>query len=545
MERWLKFMTAAAVAIAASGLFWRWMGSEAVLPDVPGARLQCLSYTPFEPRLVGYHPQGIVSRERIESDLAALAPLTGCVRIYSALEPAGDIVAAAGRRGLRVLLGAWIGGRTQQEHNRRQIEAALDLAHRHRGTVMAIVVGNEVLLRREMTASELATLIRDVRARSPVPVAYADVDQFIRDNPEVADAVDLAMIHVLPYWIDPVAPSVDEVLPYIERRAAEFRTKFPGKDFMIGETGWPSAGRRRGQAQPGLINEARLVRTFANRAATLGLRYNLIEAIDQPWKRIHEGTVGGYWGVLDQYRRPKFSLAGPVSEWPRWRLAWLVSITGSCLVLLAAARRRVSGTGRWGALAVLASGMGMGLPLQWDFVMTTSQTVPDWVIRITGMLASLVATSLLVDRLAGSTGVIPATMSETWRALRHPLRLVRGTPLRIGLLQSVVLPAAAYIGINLALAPRHLDIPTILFALPALALAAGTAAPATNAGDDRREEALLGTIILVSGLLQTEASDPWTWSWTAIGCLLFFSQRRAIGAELRRLRRQVFAPDQA
>jgi glucan 1,3-beta-glucosidase len=33
-----------------------------------------------------------------------------------------------------------------------------------------------------------------------------------------------------------------------------------------------------------------------------------VEAFDQPWKRLLEGTVGGYWGVYDDKRRePKFS----------------------------------------------------------------------------------------------------------------------------------------------------------------------------------------------------------------------------------------------
>ncbi len=37
------------------------------------------------------------------------------------------------------------------------------------------------------------------------------------------------------------------------------------------------------------------------------LDYNFIEAFDQPWKRYQEGTAGGYWGLFDEDRTPKFS----------------------------------------------------------------------------------------------------------------------------------------------------------------------------------------------------------------------------------------------
>jgi len=47
---------------------------------------------------------------------------------------------------------------------------------------------------------------------------------------------------------------------------------------------------------------------------------NLIEAFDQPWKRLLERTAGGYWGVYDDARRElKFRFGEPVSNHPDWR----------------------------------------------------------------------------------------------------------------------------------------------------------------------------------------------------------------------------------
>lgn len=538
----LLFVPALAVAASASFVFWHWMGTPVSLPDVPGNRLQCLSYTPFEPKLIGYNPQGIVSAERIEADMAALATLTGCIRIYSALDPARDIVQAAQRHGIKVLLGAWIGGRSQARQNRQQIDQAIALATRYPDTVSAIVAGNEVLLRREMTGPQLASLIRSIKARSPVPVAYADVDHFIKVNPQVVAAIDLALIHILPYWNDPVAPGIEEVLPYVERRIAEFRALYPGAAIMIGETGWPSAGRRRGRAQPSLVNEARYVRMFASRAETLGLRYNLIEAIDQPWKRVPEGTVGGYWGVLDQFRVQKFPLSGPVSEWPRWRAAWAVSFALAAAVLLAGVRCRDFSWATWPGLTLLGLALGIGMPLQWHFVATTSQTLAGWSVRLAGMALGVGSAALLARRLCGFAWPGGCALAQCCRALGSANGGNRPARLGLTLVHTATLIAAAYVSINLALAPRHLDIPTVLFTLPAIAVAA--AALADRTGVDRREEALLGVTIPVCGLLQFEESNPATWTWAAVCLLLGLSQWRAVLAECRRLWRATLKPRQ-
>ncbi len=92
---------------------------------------------------------------------------------------------------------------------------------------------------------------------------------------------------------------------------------FPGKDILIGEVGWPSAGRMREGALPSPANQALVLEEVMARARANNYRVNLIEAFDQPWKRKLEGTVGGYWGLLTSGgREPKFAWGEPVSEPP-------------------------------------------------------------------------------------------------------------------------------------------------------------------------------------------------------------------------------------
>ncbi len=182
------------------------------------------------------------------------------------------------------------------------------------------MVGNEVLLRGEMTTADLAATIRSVKAQVAVPVTYADVWEYWLRNREVYDAVDFVTIHILPYWEDfPIrAKYAAAHVDAIRRRMA---VAFPGKEILIGETGWPSEGRMREGALPSRTNQARVVSEILDLAKRENFRVNLIEAYDQPWKRQLEGTVGGYWGLFDSVQRAlKYPPGVAISNFPFWKL---------------------------------------------------------------------------------------------------------------------------------------------------------------------------------------------------------------------------------
>jgi glucan 1,3-beta-glucosidase len=106
----------------------------------------------------------------------------------------------------------------------------------------AVIVGNEVLLRRELAAAALADYIRRVRAATTLPVTYADVWEFWLQNPEVADAASFVTVHMLPYWEDEPMP-IERAVDHVVRTLARVRAAFPGRDVFVGEAGWPSTGR--------------------------------------------------------------------------------------------------------------------------------------------------------------------------------------------------------------------------------------------------------------------------------------------------------------
>ena len=74
------------------------------------------------------------------------------------------------------------------------------------------------------------------------------------------------------------------------------------------------------------------MREFVTRANALGIDYNIVEAIDQPWKTF-EGGVGPYWGLFDAAREPKFSWTGPITDPDHWKIAGLALLLSVLLSL--------------------------------------------------------------------------------------------------------------------------------------------------------------------------------------------------------------------
>jgi glucan 1,3-beta-glucosidase len=292
----LGFFALTALAIAAA---WWWLGAPVALPSSPvasGTKLYyCLSYAPFRgaqnPLVEGTR----VTAEQIEEDLAGLAKYTGCVRTYSVDDGADYVLASARRHGLKVMHGVWVSGDPEKTH--RQVATTVALAKAYPDVIIALVVGNEVLLRGDLSAPDLAVVIRGIKAQVTMPVTYADVWEFWLRYPDVQNAVDFVTIHILPYWEDFPIPA-SHAAEHVAAIHAKVAAAIPGKDILIGEFGWPSAGRMREGARPSRSNQARAIIETQALAEREHFRLNVIEAFDQPWKRALEGAVGGYWGIL-------------------------------------------------------------------------------------------------------------------------------------------------------------------------------------------------------------------------------------------------------
>ncbi|MBY0431077.1 MAG: exo-beta-1,3-glucanase, partial [Rhodospirillales bacterium] len=276
--------------------------------------IRSVSFAPFregQSPLTKTYP----SRAEIEQDLALLQGKVRGVRTYTSREGMEAVPELAGKYGIKVTHSAWLGN--EEPVNRAEVKALIKAANEHPDSIERVIVGNEVLLRRDLKPQELIESIREVKRAVKQPVSYADVWAFYLKYPEVAKEVDFLTIHILPYWEDePVG--IDEVGAHIERIYRKMQAAFPGKPILIGEAGWPTAGRSRGPAAPGVVNSARFLRNLVAVAEKNGFDYNVVEAFDQPWKSKLEGTVGANWGYISVDRQPRFPLDGPVVEHSDW-----------------------------------------------------------------------------------------------------------------------------------------------------------------------------------------------------------------------------------
>jgi exo-beta-1,3-glucanase (GH17 family)/cellulose synthase/poly-beta-1,6-N-acetylglucosamine synthase-like glycosyltransferase len=320
------------VPALAAAVAWHWLTAPHDIDDWQG-RPPGVSFAPFTQGanpLNGLSP----SREQIAADLALLKGSFHAVRIYSSRDTLAEVPELADAQDLNVAAGAWIS--PDEESNREEIEAMIALVKGSHNAVRAIV-GNEALLREEISVPQLAAYLKEVRDRLDIPVSTAEPWHIWLRHPELAEVVDYIGIHILPYW---EGLTVDEALPFIENRLDTLKRAFPGKPIVILEVGWPSRGRQMGKAVASPVTQAQFLRRFASFAAERDLTYYIIEAFDQPWKLDDEGSAGAYWGLYDANRRPKAVFVGPVAPYGAGQLYATFSIGIGFLAAVIYARRR-------------------------------------------------------------------------------------------------------------------------------------------------------------------------------------------------------------
>ena len=459
MKNALGAFLLSAVAIATA---WWWLGQPMALSSAPlvaGEKLECVSYAPYRDNETPIDLLTRVEPWRIEEDLKQLAAVAGCVRTYSVHQGLDQVAPIAQKLGLKVLQGLWLG--RDKEFNKVQIDGAIAIAKKYPDVIRAVVVGNEVLLRGELSPSALADIVREVKRQVPVPVTYADVWEFWLRSPDLVSAVDFVTIHILPYWEDfpiPAETAADHVVS-IRQQVAQ---SFPGKEIMIGEVGWPSHGRMREGARPSPYNQARVLQDVIAKAKEQNFHLNVIEAFDQPWKRQFEGTVGGHWGLLDaSTRAPKFVWGQPVSDHPQWRLMTAIGVALAAIVVGAAFLFSGQAIGvkfsgyvslRLAACAAVG-GVLIGLTLEQAMIESFAL---GGLVR-SAMLIFIAAVSPVVGAVALARGI---AIPDLARVFGGPAERTRDrAQLALGLTLAAVIVVTLQAALGLVFDPRYRDFP--------------------------------------------------------------------------------------
>jgi glucan 1,3-beta-glucosidase len=248
----------------------------------------------FSPYLEGQQPGDQIGEAQIRERLQIIRPYTGWIRSFSCTDGHEQTPRIAHELGFKTLVGAWLG--TDAEINEREIQGVIDVARAGHADVVA--VGNEVMLREDMSEDALLGFIQRVKDALPgVPVGYVDAYFLFEKHPRISAACDVLMTNCYPFWEG--CPR-DQALAYMQTMLARTRAAAPGKRVLISETGWPDQGSAFQGSVPSREGAMQYFVDSAAWAAAEGIELFYFAAFDEAWKVGAEGDVGAYWGLWDK-----------------------------------------------------------------------------------------------------------------------------------------------------------------------------------------------------------------------------------------------------
>jgi len=254
----------------------------------------------FSPYTEGQGPGSQIGESQIRARLDIIRPHVRWIRTFSCTDGNELIPAIAKEHGLGTLVGVWLG--SDPEKNRREIENAIEVARTGHADILG--VGNEVLLRGDLTEDELLDCIAEVKAAVPgVPVGYVDAYFEFEDHPRVTDACDVILANCYPFWEGCPARYALLYMKEMYRRACRVAN---GKRVIISETGWPNIGTATGGAEPSFENAIKYFVDTCRWAEEDGIEVFWFSSFDEAWKVDAEGDVGAYWGLWDKDGHPKY-----------------------------------------------------------------------------------------------------------------------------------------------------------------------------------------------------------------------------------------------
>lgn len=231
-----------------------------------------------------------------------IAPHTRWVRSFSCTEGHEAIHRLARSKGLKTMVGAWIG--QDRARNERELAALVRLARD--GMVDIAVVGNEVLLRGELPEQDLLDCLARVRAAVPAEVQVGCVDAYFQflERPALVAACDVLLPNCYPFW---EGAHSDHAAQYLRRMHGLVKAAAgEDKPVVIAETGWPGQGQAVGAAVPSAENAMRYFVEVQQWGRREGVKLFWFSSFDEPWKLKQEGDVGTQWGLWDKDERPKY-----------------------------------------------------------------------------------------------------------------------------------------------------------------------------------------------------------------------------------------------
>lgn len=254
----------------------------------------------FSPYIRGQGPGTEVTEELIDKRLSIISPYVNCIRTFSCSEGNQLIPKVAAKKGLKSLVGVWLSD--DLEKNEVEILNAIEVAKSGHADMMG--VGNEVLLRGELTPDQLIDYIKRVQTAAPgVPVGYVDAYFEFVDYPEIADACDVIFANCYPFW---EGYPIEHALIYMKDMYRRAQSVAKGKPVVISETGWPNVGSPERGSVPSYNNAIEYFLSTYKWADEEDINIFYFSSFDEAWKVEDEGDVGAFWGLWDEEGKAKY-----------------------------------------------------------------------------------------------------------------------------------------------------------------------------------------------------------------------------------------------
>jgi len=205
-----------------------------------------MDYTPFNsqyPDCLSNPP----TQDNVTMDVAVLSQLTNTIRLYGTDCNQTEMVLHAidklALTSVKVWLGVWLDNNSTT--NNRGISAMYDILSKNGAKPFAgVIVGNEVLYRKQMTETQLGDMLNNVRKNLTsqnidIPVATSDLGDSWTAG--LAKDTDIVMSNIHPFFagtpVDQAAGWTWDFWQQHDTTLVQDKSKN-----IISETGWPSAG---------------------------------------------------------------------------------------------------------------------------------------------------------------------------------------------------------------------------------------------------------------------------------------------------------------
>ena len=254
----------------------------------------------FSPYVEGQGPGTQLEEQQIRERLAFIQPHVRWIRTFSCSEGNELIPAVAKENDLKTMVGVWLDD--NKEQNEIELANAIEIANAGHADILG--VGNEVLLRGDLTEDELIDYIeRAKQGVSGVDVGYVDAYFEFEVHPRVTEACEVILANCYPFWEGCPA---EHALLYMKEMYRRAQRAGNGKKVIVSETGWPNLGTAEKGAVPSLENAMKYFVDTFTWAEEDGIEIFYFSSFDETWKVDAEGDVGAYWGLWDKDGNPKY-----------------------------------------------------------------------------------------------------------------------------------------------------------------------------------------------------------------------------------------------